>query len=361
MLFVDAQFLPPDAIQKTHFFNDAASSILTALEPHIAVPLALELLLPHALHDGDRDAVSMMSTILEHYLPPTTAALEQVLGLCRPLVERKSVAILDGCASAILGRFLYVGDVHLLLDGIALEELVYEHRDHGTCYRTLVCTCWKRARQLLTCCVEQEDMSWDEVLAKNNNDIVDCYSDAKQMVEALLDESFAAAQFLTLVVAMCEKSQAADEIIMSLEWKIDAATGVQTSMAPACFHWSLLRIARRIMAAEENEQVQQTNDSVRNGVTAAFSTAGVTVLMDRLLMFTTLTSPDLMPPEQEVNGMKEALVLAIARAFVYENSLKKNLMAAKWQEPAVAKLKSVDLPNLSPDMQQALVDFMLDG
>ena len=120
---------------KTELLLSASFSIRSSLatEGHhdLGTRLSVRLLLPHVKIDGDVRVTANLVDVLEHHSPQTDAEANTLLSLCRSLVERKNVRVLDGCVSSALARYRYFlqdqrpgGAVHWLLAGMELESLV---------------------------------------------------------------------------------------------------------------------------------------------------------------------------------------------------------------------------------------------
>jgi len=156
-LFVESGTIPPEsATRNFEFLCLAASHIVSSLadsNPDMGAQLAVRLLLPYA---EDTEVVAAITNILEHYTPSSEQYARTLVNYCTPLIEKKSVQILQGCT----GMLLHVHRQHMkqnkavtattfLLDGIELEALVLPEPVLGSCYRALAAGCHKVSIHLL--------------------------------------------------------------------------------------------------------------------------------------------------------------------------------------------------------------------
>jgi len=329
----------------------------------IGTTLATRLLLPYA-RKGDRVVVAAMASMLDRYFPESDADAENLIALCRPLLEMKSVHMLDGCTSVVLCRYRYhlsrmnVGEAMAwLLKGVELEELVLSTAEEGSCYKTLTADCHKTAINLLQ--LKLGDIAEDprKPMLTAMAMVEGLTGDDDQRLNA---QKITAVEVLVAVVGMVRvdesTSDRAKQVLSCLEEITDSATEVRITLSPWSMHWNLLRIALGIILEER--------DAILAGecemATSAFGKRGITVLMNRLLYVEEFFSP----PADEVAKMREELSNALARAFVAENGqrkdIKKHVSIPPWCDPKIASIRSCDLKDHPVSVQERVVQHMLD-
>lgn len=176
-LFVEAQIIPQESVEKRfEFLIEASSSIVASTHvshPDIGVQLAIRLMLPHVamMTSSLRNQfAAAVSNILEHYTPTTDHYARTALSLCTPLLSKTEQQpknsqrqwqrmLLDGCVSVLIQLYRkherqrsndHTGEVMLvLLEGIDLESDVLPQPWLGTCYRLFEAECYKTVAALL--------------------------------------------------------------------------------------------------------------------------------------------------------------------------------------------------------------------
>lgn len=176
-LFVEAQIIPQESVEKRYeFLIEASSSIVASTHvshPDIGVQLAIRLMLPHVTMMNSslrNEFAAAVSNILEHYTPTTDHYARTALSLCTPLLSKTDQQpqniqrqwqrmLLDGCVSVLIQLYRkherqrsndHTGEVMLvLLEGIDLESDVLPQPWLGTCYRLLEAECYKTVATLL--------------------------------------------------------------------------------------------------------------------------------------------------------------------------------------------------------------------
>lgn len=362
-LFSEAYHIPSDyAFQKLEYLTEASSSIISSLaesQPGVGARQAIRLLLPYATQKGNISIVAAISEILEHQAPQTDAEARSLLALCRPLVERKSVRILDGCTGVALYRYRWYlekqqpgGGIDWLLNGIELESLVYTTPTQGSCYRTLTVACNEASDYLMQCL---------NGIAKIDRS---AYLIVQAMVAALREAQFdtntipavrevnAVLPIFDSMLKTVDYEQAASQIVTLLKERKVEKSGTCCVLARASMHWPLLRVATMIFDKEEEEVF-----------TAAFDKDGVCVLSDHLMQFESIATGALErgPTEKEVCDLRAALGRALARAFVAENATKKlHRVSPRCKHESINGILSTGLGKRPLTLQEDVVRSMLD-
>lgn len=370
-MFSEGHHIPPNyASRKIECLCEAAAAIRSSLaesNPGVGTRLAVRLLLPYAAQKGNTPIVATITDILEHHSPQTDAEARTLMSLCRPLVEQKSVRILDGCVSIVLQRYRsYVGrqrpggGIPWLLAGIELESLILAAPEQGSCYRTLVVACHHSSSYLMQCLTMAAEIEGP------------AYETAQGMVAALQEVSFdtktiPAVQELVATLSIFDSilktvndDKAASQIVALLEERKDEKTGICFTLASSSMHWTLLRTAKLIFDKEEEEDPA---DSTAKVFTSAFDNRGVALLMERLTQIDTfrVEAPGSSPTEKEVNDMREALGHALARSFVAENAKKKlHRKSPRRTQEAADGILSTDLWKHHLSVQEDVVRGMLE-
>lgn len=299
----------------------AVRSSLAAEGQHdIGTRLAVRLLLPHVKPDGDVRITATLVDTIEHHSPQTDAEANTLLSLCRQLVERKNVRVLDACVSIALSRYRHFlrdqrpgGAVHWLSRGMELESLVLCNGKRrtgswqnslsvGVCYRLLVVYCTEVAQSLLRGLLGEEE----------NASLF--YASAEEMIASAQDESSDLAPYIpavkvlehvvTIATAIAaeqkqffeqendeEKEEessphaiVATNIVACLEERASEEDGgAVTTLAPISLHWDLLRLAKLVLDrnALMAEELGNNDDFEAKQQVAAFDVRGIQVLMER--------------------------------------------------------------------------------
>lgn len=350
--------------------TEAAHSILSSLDeshPGVGARQAVRLLLPYATKEDHEEVVAAISEILQHQAPQTDADARTLLSLCRPLVERKSVRILDGCQSVALCRYRWHiehkqsgGGIEWLLLGIDLESLVYTEPMQGSCYRTLTVACFKACDFLLQCVVGTTKVDGA------------AYVGIQAMVAALQSsayktESIPAVRqvccvltiFDSMALETIDYEETASQIVTLLSDSKDETTGTNSTLSSPSMHWYLLQVVKKIFDADEKELAA----SGAQVFCSAFDTEGVAVISDRLTQIDNFLSDGAEngPTKKEVGELRASLGRALARAFVAENATKKSYRAnPRSKREAIVGIYSTDLCKHSLSVQESVVRSMLD-
>lgn len=378
---------------KTELLLDAAFAIHSSLgmEGHqdLGTRLTVRFLLPCIKVDSDVRITATLVNTLEHHAPKTDAEANALLALCRTLVERKNVRVLDGCVSICLARYRHYlkdqrpgGAVHWLMVGMEFESLVLGCRktksstsnskkgttkettaanwqqalESGVCHRVLVCYCLETSQGLLKGLLgEEEGVSL-------------LYGRAKEMIATAIEESDfssflrparALEHILIIAEAIAEKkneSVVASSVVACLEEQPNEDdNGVVSSLARSSMHWNLLRLAKGIL--ERSGQKKGLHG--KQEYEAFFDVRGMQVLMER---FTVIAASREMEGEplssKDLQDMRLTLGDGLMSAFVAENGIKKAHNGAP--KMAVTGVYSPDLGKYSREKQQLVVAKMLD-
>jgi len=367
----------------TELLIGAASSIRSSLATEgyhdLGTRLAARLLLPHIEVDSDLRITASLVDTLEHHSPKSDAEANNLLSLCRKLIERKNVRVLDGCVSICLARHLYYirqgipgGAVHWLLTGMELESLVLcgegptrsgdwqRALAFGVCYRRLVAYFMETSRSLLKMLLGEEkgaslfyERAKEMVAAtkveapssssSNNNNNLTAYVPCVKLLENVLIIAGA-------IVERRENSVVADSIVSCLEERPnDEDDGVVTSLAQS-LNWDLLRLATAILDTDDkSEELEEENNSSSNSGERPISSFDVRGMGILLSVFTVETKARELNENQqekqdeaardkeneEIQQTRLILGQGLKRAFVAENLMKK---AAKNRRSKTASL-----------------------
>uniref|UniRef100_A0A7R9ZU78 Nuclear pore complex protein Nup85 n=1 Tax=Pseudo-nitzschia arenysensis TaxID=697910 RepID=A0A7R9ZU78_9STRA len=375
----------------TELLIGASSSIRSSLavENHhdLGTRLAVRLLLPHVEIDSDLRITASLVDTLEHHSPKSDAEANSILSLCRKLIERKNVRVLDGCNSICLSRYRrYMGDripggaVHWLLVGMELESLVYcggQKRTgdwqralaSGACYRRLVLDFTAMSRSLVkTLLGEEKGASL-------------FYERGKEMIAATKEElpngsnlvSFVPAvklleNIIVIAGALVERkdnSIIASSIVSCLEERPnDEDDGVVSSLARS-LNWDLLRLAIEILDIDAKRIESQENRNSARSI-SSFDVKGMGVLLSVFTMET--KARELKEKndtgatglnEEEVQRSRLILGEGLKRAFLAENSMKKAAKDKK-SKSLGATIYTANFSKHSREEQEHAVQMMLE-
>ena len=371
----------------TELLVGAASSVRSSLanEGHhdLGTRLAVRLLLPHIQIDSDLRITATLVNTLEHHSPNSDSEAKGLLSLCRNLIERKNVRVLDGCSSICLARYRYYMDknfpgvaIHWLLTGIELESLVlcdgpkrsgYWQRalSSGVCYRRLVLDFTQTARSLLKSCLGEEkggSLSFPR---------------GKQMVaatkEELSIENFVPAvklleNIVTIAGAIQEKADnsiVANGIVSCLEERAnDEDDGVVSSLARS-FSWDLLRLAVEILDLDaERYDMREPWDNEKS--ISSFDVRGMGVLLSVLTIeIKAQNMKEQSEPgtssldEEELYRMRVIVGEGLKRAFLAENAMKRTIKG-KGSKASGGKMYTTNYHKHSREEQERAVQMLLD-
>eukprot|EP00980_Cylindrotheca_fusiformis_P028614 scaffold22620_cov131-Cylindrotheca_fusiformis.AAC.9 len=391
-LLDEAQILPQASDKydlKTELLLDAAFAIHSSLgmEGHddLGTRLTVRFLLPYIKVDSDVRITATLVNTIEHHSPKTDAEANALLALCRSLVERKNVRILDACVSICLARYRYYlqdqrpgGAVHWLMVGMEFESLVLGNpkkngsKKDGTTAKDVPESNWQRPlesgichRLLVTYCLETSQGLLKGLLGEEEG-VSLLYARAKEMIATAIEESEfssflrparALEHILIIAEAIAEKKEesiVARSIVACLEGHPNEEDdGAVSSLARPSMHWNLLRLAKGIL--ERNAQSSEE----RQDYTAFFDVRGMRVLLECFTVIAATREMEGNPlPSSEVQEMRLALGEGLMRAFVAENGRKK--AHNETTNTSVAGICSSDLRRYSREKQEQVVAKMLD-
>lgn len=392
-LLRDAEVLenPSDTFDfNTELLIGASSAIRSslAIEGHhdLGTRLAVRLLLPHIEIDSDLRITATLVDTLEHHSPKLDEEAHILLSLCHKLVERKNVRVLDGCISICLARNLYYtrkntpgGAVHWLLIGMELESFVLcdgptragdwqRALAMGVCYRKLVAYFSETSRSLLKTCLGEE---------KGGSLF---YERAQEMVKATKDESphysnnlasfVPAVKVLENVLAIAgavverkDNSIVADGIISCLEERPnDEDDGVVSSLAPS-MNWDFLRLAILVLEKDALKKRENSANTSSERSISSFDVRGIGVLLSAFTIETKARELRRNPAEEaegELETARLALGKGLKRAFVAENSMKREAILRRNARVSKAGIYPSQFSKHSREQQEHAVQRMLD-
>lgn len=345
-----------------------------------AAQLVVRLLLPFAKPKGDPSIVATLGSTLEHHTPGSDVEASNLIALCKRLVEKKSILVLEGCVSLALSRHRkYMkeerpgGAVHWLLVGMELEALLYAVEKDGdihnwekvaatsVCYRHLVGWC-NRISGALLCAVMELKEGLGLVIDTAKAMLASVDEGPMEGYATKLPEVKTLELVLGIYDGMADSkdwSKAATSIKLLLqETANDYDNGVVASVAPRNMHWELLQLGHRIVDEDEKRQA-----TVRPGdYSPSFDVKGVQVLLEQLTVIPLCheierTTP---PSEELIKKMQLSLGKALMRAFVAENARRKGKHFDEPDDAQISQIRSVDLHKHSLRTQERVVQAMLD-
>lgn len=358
-LFVDSAILG-EAVsdRRIDFLCEAADAIQSSLSgtenQDIGVQLSLRLLLPYALEVGERGEIirSLIAEILEHYAPSTERYARAIVSLVRPLVEKKSIQLLDATSTMLLSlyrQFMETYDfqaaVLVLLDGLELEKLVLPDRELGSCHRTLSVLCIDTAEKILSLVFETDEEKVTQL------------ADAKVVGEAMtgafvsqvndVPEAMLLARSMELVASLDnrERDETNDLILRIFQEDVDRGVG---GTVLRNLHWHVLRIAQH---------------ALDHHPTATFDTKCISILMERFLQlsqYAELTKSNILD-QDTVASIETALANGLAKAFIAENARKEPQVEEYRAFGQEFGINTSNLHNYSLDVQQRFVEELLDS
>lgn len=361
-MLVEANAIPREAgSRRAEFLCEAASAIVASLTDEsrvdVGARLATQLLVPHICPGCDPTITASLVSILDHYSPRSDSAARSVLELCRAIVEKKSMQLLDGCSSIILQRFQHYmrigrpgGAMHWVMEGIDMESLVYESPEIGPCYRKMSVECHRITSSLLRSLLQGEEGGATSLEAANE------VLAALKIEESNQTMAYIPAQLLFHVTKLVQNllgenprlSEAASHIVSCLQERKDNKSGHLFTLAQFAMVWPLLCASKVIFAIEEESGSPQKT----------FDKKGICVLMEHLEKIIAMGST--VASDSAVLDMRRALANALSRSFVVENAQIAKPKILEWDASNVKLIRSVDLHKYKPGMQEKIVQHMLD-
>jgi hypothetical protein len=357
-LYAHSNILPPSpALRQSDFFREAGLAIVSSCSidhADMGIVLALRLLVPFVLETGNRGVLSLIPELLDRRLPTSSAELQSIIDLCLPLIERKSLQILDACASIMQTRFRYCIESNLtgdgmcwLLRGIKLEEK-YSSTTEGS-----------SRKQLARYCYTLTDSVLNVVIAKDAQGMPAVNQAKEALEEVYRTEGFDMSlypELLTLersvsifnaVVMDNDMGKAAESIVACLDTNLKGDMSVGCA-APSPFHQPLLQIAKEVLTLTRLENTE-----------CPFNRHGIDVLQSTLVSLHSLSQATKAGSEyiKYVKEMQELLASSLSLAIIQENK-------ALRRKPVVAKdqMKGVYTCTLSSfpiDVQEKYVQSLL--
>lgn len=373
----------------TELLIAASSAIRSSLATEgcfdLGTRLAVRLLLPHIEIDSDTRITANLVDALDHHSPKSDGEAKSILALCRNLIERKNIRVLDGCVSICRARYFYYigkrtpgGAVHWLLVGINLESLMFckglkrsgdwqRALASGVCYRNLVTYFTETSRLLLKSLLGE--MSGASLV----------YARAKEMVAETKEEasnlnnlaSFVPAVKLleniiltaAAIVERKDNSIVANSIISCLEERPnDEDDGVVSCLAGS-LNWDLMRLAIAVLDMDSERARTKDRDQSSEKAIASFDVKGMAVLLS---IFTIEAKAQNLKEqdgsektnidEDELRRTRLTLAEGLKRAFVAENAMKR---AAKSERSRTAGY-AANLSKYSREEQEWTVQTMLE-
>lgn len=321
-----------------HATSAITSSLALEGVRDLGARLAVRLLLPLIKIGSDIQYTAALVDTLEHHSPSSDVDAESLLALCRKLVERKNVRVLDGCDSICLARYLHYkkeerpgGAVFWLLTGIELESLVLCDGpmrsgswqialSNGVCYRKLVADFTETGQLMIKFLIGvQEEGSAATVYARAQEMVLRAQEDST--LTPFIPAVKVLENVVTMATAIYERksnSIVANGIIALMEERPnDEDDGAVSSLARPPMRWDLLVLANVILDRDATTGNTETLSS--------FDVKGMGVLLST---FTVVTKAAEMTgqalPSGEINKMRLALADGLKRAFIVENAMKKS-------------------------------------
>ncbi|KAL3895892.1 MAG: hypothetical protein SGARI_007315, partial [Bacillariaceae sp.] len=263
------------AVHTIHASSAIVSSLAVEGASDLGARLAVKLLVPLIQIGSDIQYTAALVSTLEHHAPHSDSEAKRLLSLCRKLIERKNVRVMDGCVSICLARYCKYkneerpgGYVYWLLMGLEIESKVLcdgptgsgswqNALSSGVCYRKLVAEYTETAQSMLALLLAEESKTG----ASN------MFARAKEMVEAQEKSTFTpfipAVKVLehvyTMAKAISEKiskeitprkahENVATAIVACLEERPnDEDDGAVSSLARPPMRWDLLRLGKQML------------------------------------------------------------------------------------------------------------------
>ena len=382
---MDADLIPSEAPQ-IELLEAGAFAIVSSLAskaPDLGAKLATRLLLPYANPGKEYSrVVATLAETLERHTPGSDPEARNLLDLCRALIEKRSVRVLDGCVSMILSRYRHYlktenlpgQALHWLLVGIELESLVcFEENGElenwqqieavSVCYRHMITWCTSVAGSLLRGILDE---ICGTVQQKEGLGLT--YQTAKAMIESFTEgplerytSKLSEVKVLSLVLEMYDGIAAnsdwaavARNITLCLQEEANENDdGVVASLAPRSMHWDLLQLGCHILEVDE-----KSFKSI-----SSFDVKGVQVLMEQFTIISSsreLEGSKLKLSTEQFEKTKLLFGRGLMRAFVAENARRKSQRKRNIDDSMVSQIRAIDLHKHSQSKQERVVQKMLD-
>jgi len=347
---------------------ESAAAIVSSLagDPlDIGVQSAVRLLMPYAERGESPELVAMIASVLYHYAPSSDQCARTMISLCKPLVERKSMQVLEGCTDVLLCLYrdhtenddAYMGTV-ILLDGIELEALVFPQPELGACYRALATKCHAASLHLLRSLVDAHhgDHIFDPAVTYAAQAMKRAFEE--HAVDAfVIPEAKQLVGVLGVFDSLMEKEyfKAGSQIVECLAMHIEAANGVVCSSSSLSLHPLLVKVAHIVLALKVEEPATADDEPPE---AAIFDKKGMTLILQTLDRLRVLAS---LSPE-EIGEMTKSFMKALAQAFEAENAKKRRMpQIGGWdQKKDIEGIRSADLHKYDSGKQERVVAEMLN-
>jgi hypothetical protein len=354
-VFVDFGILEGESVaeRRIDFLCDASDAIRSSLarteHGDLGVQLSVRLLLPFQEEERIR---AWVAEILEHYAPTTERYARAMVSLVSPLIERKSLQLLDATSTMLLALYRpcmeqldFATAVWVLWEGVELESLVLleESRALGACSRTLSLLCIDTAETILRLALA--------VSEKEVTRLADAKVVGEAVVEALGPRIQAIPEALLLLHSMelvASLDQNDEKIIDSIFQLLqgDSKSGV---VLLRTWHWHVLRIAQHVIDTDS----------------AKLDTKCIRVLMERFIQlseYAELHSSNSPMDPSTVASIETALANGLAKAFMFENARKaKTQQDDDDDDDSRSNINTSNMHHYSLDVQQRFVEKLLDS
>ena len=275
-----------------------------------------------------------------------------MLNLVKPLIiKKKSVRILDGCVSMIVGRYrqlmatkdprLFTVDSKIAMDWLIIgNELEAGLVGQGVCYRLIVTSCAETSVSLLQLLLGKEVVG----------DPSKILTDAQGFADALQDklEDVPAVRLLGCMAAMA---------VAVMEKRHDRSSVGATSIAKCLgglampsMHWDFLQLAKTILDTDFERYTVGGNGTFES----SFSVQDMNALMESFVLLTTMHDE----PLDGQGEMQLALANGLMLAFIRDNAQLKEPLPRPRTDTST--LRSTNIESYSFADQELLVSSMLD-
>lgn len=198
-LYSDAEVLPEDwdnlGASKTDILCNAAFDIVTSLSDSNAdmgAQQGIRLLSPYVFKEGKREYISSIATILSSNKPSTVDYARTLIVLCEPLIDLKSVEVLEGCTDVLLYIFreaivqanFEVASSMVSL-GLALESKIYSNPNHGSCFKAWSTRCRLVCARLCESLLATNPTESSECCAEEASGYLDAFHDPSINIDLL--------------------------------------------------------------------------------------------------------------------------------------------------------------------------------
>ena len=316
-LFIEASIIPEDlAFRKTEFLDLTSSAIISSLadsNQDIGVQLSTRLLIPHAVERKNIEIVATLESLLSRYHPSSDTFAETLLSQISPLLEMKSLFIMDSCVSVLLCRYRFHKSrnrmeqaIRILMKGIGVESKVLDDINLGLCCKLLVVECQQSSLFLLNCLAGF--CQFDPAVAMAAKDIAKGLTHDNNHYIKIPEASM-----LLCVLSIFdnygknnEQRNVGKSIIDFLSGKYDK-NGVLKKQVPLSVVRPCLLLAGTLIDDFKTVQVSEYNNS---GL-SPFDSKGIAVLMESFQRFRSTelcTSPEMAKAQENlVYGLSQAI------------------------------------------------------